>query len=162
MDSLHAMGFYVSAALSVTGGLVAAFVPTRAARGIALAVAGVGVGGIYVSLSAGVAGLVALICFAGCALLLARPDYRSMASAAGSRWRQLGALGAGGLLVMLAYSAFNGSFAKGVHADGPLASTAVARLLLAHDALATEAVGALVLIAMVGAAVAWRARDRSR
>jgi hypothetical protein len=162
MDSLHAMGFYVSAALSVTGGLVAAFVPGRGARGIALAVAGAGVGGIYLSLSAGIAGLVAFVCFAGCALLLARPDYRSVAPAVNSRWRQLGALGAGGLLIAIAYAAFNGSFVKGTSADSSLLSTAVGRLLLAHDALATEAVGALVLVALVGAAVAWRSRDRGR
>jgi hypothetical protein len=37
----------------------------------------------------------------------------------------------------------------------------VARLLFAHDALATDAVGALVLAALVGAAIAWR-RERPR
>jgi hypothetical protein len=33
---------------------------------------------------------------------------------------------------------------------------AVAKLLFAHDALATEAVGGLVLLSLVGAAAAWR------
>ena len=38
MDSLHAIGFYVSAALSVAGGLSVAFLADRSRRGLALAV----------------------------------------------------------------------------------------------------------------------------
>jgi hypothetical protein len=37
----------------------------------------------------------------------------------------------------------------------------VARLLFAHDALATEAVAGVLLVALVGAAIAWR-RERPR
>jgi len=44
---------------------------------------------------------------------------------------------------------------------GAFGSVSVARLLFAHDALATEAVGGLVLVALVGAAAAWR-RERPR
>ena len=78
MDSLHAIGFYVSAAVSLGGGLLVAFLPGRASRGLAVAIAGSGVVGLYASLSAGFAGVVALVSYAGCALLLAAPQYRVM------------------------------------------------------------------------------------
>lgn len=162
MDSLHAIGFYVSAALSVTGGLVLAFVRSRDRQGIALAIAGLGVGGIYFSLSAGYAGVVTVVCFAGCAVLLARHDYRALEQAAAGRWRQLGAIGAAGLFVALAYSAYRGRFVHGIMGGGAFDVGIVGNALLAHDALATEAVGALVLVALVGATVVWRSRDRSR
>jgi hypothetical protein len=38
----------------------------------------------------------------------------------------------------------------------------VGGFLLAHDAMATQAVAALVMVALVGATVAWRSRDRGR
>jgi NADH:ubiquinone oxidoreductase subunit 6 (subunit J) len=162
MDSLHAIGFYVSAALSVTGGLVVAFVRSRDRSALALAVSGLGVGGIYLSLSAGYAGLVAVVCFAGCALLVVRHDYRVLQAALNIRWRQLGAIGAAALLVALAYSAYRGRFAHGLFGGSDFDPGAVGKMLVAHDAMATEAVGALVLVALVGASVAWRSRDRGR
>ncbi len=135
MDSLHAIGFYVSAAL--------------------------GVAGIYASLSAGFAAIVVLVCYVGCALLVARPDYRTVELAAGGLWRQVGAVGAALLLVGLAYAAFRGRFAHATFYDGPFNTMTVARLLFAHDAPATDAVAGLVLAALVGAAIAWR-RERPR
>jgi NADH:ubiquinone oxidoreductase subunit 6 (subunit J) len=162
MDSLHAFGFYVSAALSVIGGLLVALLPDRARRAIALAVAGLGLAGLYASLSAGFAGLVALVCYAGCALLLARTDYRSVQLAVNDRLRQMGALGAGGLLVILAYSAFRGGFQTGSFSGGAVGTGAIGSLLFTQDALATEAVGALVLATLAGVAVAWRRRERER
>jgi NADH:ubiquinone oxidoreductase subunit 6 (subunit J) len=162
MDSLHAIGFYVSAAISVGGGLLVAFLPGRGSRGGALAIAGVGIAGIYISLSAGFAGLVALVCYAGCALLLAGPQYRVMETAVSGVWRQVGAVAAGGLFAVLAYAAWRGDFVHASYYSGAIGSASVGRLLFAHDALATEAVGALVLVALVGATVAWRARGRGR
>src|ERR1700730_3222494 len=102
MDSLHAMGFYVSAALSVAGGLSVAFLGNRSRRALALAIAGVGVAGMYTSLSAAFAGLIALVCFAGCAGLLAGPGYRILETTASVRWRQVGAVAAAGLFAALA------------------------------------------------------------
>lgn len=162
MDSLHAFGFYVSAALSVIGGLFVALLPDRARRAVALAVAGLGLAGLYASLSAGFAGVVALVCYAGCALLLARPDYRSVQPVVNDRWRQLGALGAAGLLAILAYSAFRGSFQPGKFSGDAFGTASIGSLLFTHDALATEAVGALVLVTLAGVAVAWRRRERER
>ncbi len=162
MDSLHAIGFYVSAAISVGGGLLVAFLPGRGWRGLALGVAGLGIAGLYAALSADFAGLVALISYAGCALLIAAPRYRIVDSPVGLVWRQAGAVGAAGLFAVLAYAAFRGDFVSATYRGGEFGTAAVGRLLFAHDALATEAVGALVLVALVGATAAWRMRDRGR
>ncbi|MFI5038329.1 MAG: hypothetical protein ACHQCG_00180 [Solirubrobacterales bacterium] len=163
MDSLHAIGFYVSAAISVGGGLAVAFLPGRGRRGAALAAAGLGTAGLYVSLSAGFAGLVALVCFAGCALLVAAPQYRVMETVVSGMWRQVGAVAAAGLFVVLAYAAWRGRFSHpSLFPLGALNTASVGRVLFAHDALATEAVGALILVALAGAAAAWRGRERGR
>jgi NADH:ubiquinone oxidoreductase subunit 6 (subunit J) len=162
MDALHAIGFYVSAAISVAGGLSVAFLPDRARRGMALGAVAIGVAGIYLSLSAGFAALVALACYGGCALLLAGPAYRIVEPPTGSIWRQLGAIAAAALLVALGYAAYFGAFHEASYFGGEFGSAAIGRRLFAHDALATEAVAALVLVALVGAAALWRAKDRSR
>ena len=161
MDSLHAIGFYVSAALAGAGGLFLAFTDSRQRRGVALGLVGLGVAGLDLALSAGFAAFVVLICYAGCALLAMRPDYRFLEQAASSLWRQAGAMGAALLLAVLAYAAFRGGFAHATFNGGPFGSVSVGRLLFAHDALATEAVGGLVLASLVGAAAAWR-RERPR
>ncbi len=161
MDSLHAIGFYVSAAVSLGGGLLVAFLPARGLRGAALGVAGLGMAGLCASLSADFAALVSLVCYAGCALLVAGPQHRAVDTTLAGAWRQLGAVAAGGLLGLLAYSAWRGDFAHAtVFRGGEIGAAAVGRLLFAHDALATEAVGALVLAALAGATVAWRVRER--
>ena len=162
MDSLHVIGFYVSAALSAAGGLCVAFLAVRTRRGLALAVSAVGIAGMYLSLSAGFAALVALVCFGACAFLLAGSSYRSIEQAVGGRWRQVGALAAAALLALLAYAAYRGHFAHATYFGGAFGSAAIGRRFFAHDALATEAIAALVLVALVGATVAWRTRDRSR
>jgi NADH:ubiquinone oxidoreductase subunit 6 (subunit J) len=162
MDSLHAIGFYVSAAISIGGGLLVAFLPGRGTRGVALGVSGLGIAGLYASLSADFAGLVALVCYAGGALLIAAPRYRIVDTPTGIVWRQAGAVGAAGLFAVLAYAAFRGDFVLATYKGGELGTAAIGRLLFAHDALATAAVGALVLVALVGATAAWRVRERGR
>lgn len=163
MDSLHAIGFYVSAAVSLGGGLLVAFLPGRALRGAALGVAGLGMAGLCASLSADFAALVSLACYAGCALLVAGPQYRGLDTPVGAGWRQVGAVAAGGLLALLAYSAWRGDFVHAtVFRGGEIGAAAAGHLLFAHDVLATEAVGALVMAALAGATVAWHMRERSR
>jgi NADH:ubiquinone oxidoreductase subunit 6 (subunit J) len=162
MDSLHTIGFYVSAGLSVTGALLVALLPGRGARGAALGLTGVGMAGIYLFLSAGFAAVAALVCYAGCAWLVAAPTYRGLEYAVRPVWRQVAALSAAGLLAALAYSAFRGDFVHTTFYGGWFNSAAVGRLLFAHDALATEAVGVLVAVALVGATAAWRGRGSSR
>jgi NADH-quinone oxidoreductase subunit J len=170
MDSLHAIGFYMSAGLSVAGGLAVAFLPGRGRRAVALTVAGVGVSGTYVSLSAGFAGVAALVSFAGCAVLLAGPQYRVIEPAVSGRWRQIAALASAALFAALAWSAFRGSFGGLWTGYAPLrpdqlggdgfGATQVGRQLFTHDALSADAVGALVLVALVGATAVWRGRER--
>ena len=160
MDTLHAIGFYVSAAVSLAGAVAVAFFPTRARRGLGLAVVGLGLAGLYISLSAGFVALVALVAYAVIALLVARPDYRQLPLLVTSDWRQAGAVGATILLAALAYSAYTGDFSRATFYGGPINSVAVGRLLLTHDALATEAMALVAVIALVGSAVLWRRERR--
>jgi NADH:ubiquinone oxidoreductase subunit 6 (subunit J) len=162
MDSLHAIGFYASSGISLAGGLGVALLNRRDQRGAALGVAGVGLAGLYLSLSAGFAAAVALLCYLGCAALLAGPQYRSVASVVPPLWRQVGAAGAALLLALLVYSAFRGGFASATFFGGAFGTAAIGRLLFAHDAMATEAVAALVFVALAGATAVWRLRERAR
>jgi hypothetical protein len=162
MDSLHAIGFYVSSGVLLLGGLATALLTGRDQRGLGLGAMALGLAGADLSLSAGFAAAVALVCYAGCAVLIAGPRYRAVEAVVTPVWRQLGALGAAALLALLAFSAFRGSFVHATFSGGTFDARAVARLLLAHDVLATEAVAALGLIAIAGAAAAWRGRDRAR
>ncbi len=162
MDSLHAIGFYVSSGVSLAGALGVALMRRRDHRGLALAVVGVGLAGLYLTLSAGFAAAVALLCYLGAAWLLAGRGYRAVMSASGPVWRQAGAVGAGGLLVLLAYSAFRGGFVNGAFRGGTFGTESIGRLFFGHDALATEAVALLVVGALAGATAAWRARERQR
>jgi len=162
MDSLHAIGFYVSSGVSVIGGLGVALLPGRELRGVSLAISGIGLAAVYVALGAGFAGAVALVCYLGCAVMVAGPRYRVMETVVGGPWRQVGAIGAGGLLAVLGFAAFRGSFAQGKPAGDGFALADIGRLLFAHDALATEAVAALVLVSVAGALAVWRGRERAR
>jgi len=160
MDTLHAIGFYVSAAVSLAGAVAVAFFPTRARRGLGLAVVGLGLAGLYISLSAGFVALVALVAYAVIALLVARPDYRQLPLLVTSDWRQAGAVGATILLAALVYAAYSGDFARATFFGGPINTIAVGRLLLTHDAVATEAMALVALIALVGSAAVWRRERR--
>jgi NADH:ubiquinone oxidoreductase subunit 6 (subunit J) len=162
MDSLHAIGFYVSSGVSLIGGLGVALLPARRLRGAAVAVAGIGIAGVYLSLGAGFAAVVVIVCYAACAALVAGPRYRSLEGVIAPWWRQLGAVAAGALLAVLGYSALRGGFAEAKTVSETFGASDVGRLLFARDAFATEAVAALVLVSLVGATAAWRARERAR
>src|SRR5258708_20890542 len=119
---------------------------------MALGVVGIGVAGAYLSLWAGFAALIALICYAGCALLIARPDYRTVEQAVGTVWRQLGAVAAAVLLAALAYAAYRGDFVHATFYGGVFGSNGLSRLMFAHGALAPEAVACLLLVPLARAA----------
>src|SRR2546421_2709235 len=108
MDSLHAIGFYVSSGVLLIGGLGVALLTGRELRGVALAVVGVGLGGLYVSLAAGFAAVVALICYLACGALVAGPRYRSVEAVVGPLWRQVGALGAAGVGFVVFFAPLRG------------------------------------------------------
>ena len=162
MDSLHAIGFYVSSGVSVIGGLGVALLPGRELRGISLAISGIGLALVYASLGAGFAAVVAVVCYLGCAVMVAGPRYRVMETVIGTPWRQVAGIGAGGLLAVLAFAAFRGNFVQAKPTGDGFAMADVGRLLFAHDALATEAVAVLVLVSLAGAFAVWRARERAR
>src|SRR3989442_11005172 len=86
MDSLHAICFYVSAALAGVGGLGLAFARRHQRRALGLGLGGLGTAGAYLSLSAGFAAVIALPCFAPFALLIAPAAYRSVEPATNSVW----------------------------------------------------------------------------
>jgi hypothetical protein len=161
MDSPHAIGFFVSSAIAIGGAVFVALLPGRELRSAALMASGVGVAGVDASLSAGFAAAVVLVSFAGCAVLLARPDYRAFTWTGGT-WRQLGGLGAALMFASLAYAAYRGAFAHVQFNGGALGTAAVGRLLLARDAFATEAIAILIVIALVVLTLLWRARERDR
>lgn len=162
MDSLHAIGFYVSSGVSLAGGLGVALLPGRGWRGVALAVSGVGLSGIYLSLSAGFVAAIALICYAACAYVVAAPAYRVLDPVIHPLWRQGGAVGAAALLAVLAFAAFRSDFVHSPFYGGTFNTAALGRLLFEHDALAVEAVAALALAAAAGGTAVWRLRDRVR
>jgi hypothetical protein len=162
MDSLHAIGFYVSGGVSLAGGLGVALLPSRDQRGVSLAVLGVGLAGIYLTLSAGLAAIVALVCYLACAAMFASRQYRHIETVVGATWRQVGAIAAGALLAILAYSAFRGDFVHASFYGGTFGAANLGRVFFAHDALATEALAAIVFAALAGAAAVWRARERGR
>ena len=163
MDSPHAIGFFASSAVALAGAIVVALIDGRELRSLALLVAGVGVAGVEASLSAGFAAVVTLVSFAGSALVLARPDYRAYAwPSRGGLWRQLGAIGAAVMLVLLGYASYRGSFAHVKFNGGDLGTAAVGRLLFAREALATEAVGTIAVVGLVVMTLLWRTRERER
>jgi hypothetical protein len=162
LDSLHAIGFYVSSGVSVAGALGATLLPGREVRGAFLAVLGLGLAGVYLTLSAGLAALIALVCYLGCAALFASPQYRPFEAVVGGTWRQVGGIAAAVLLAMLAYSAFRGDFVHASFYGGTFGAANLGRVFFAHDALAIEAVALVVFAALAGAGAAWFARERGR
>src|SRR2546427_5030395 len=158
MDSLHAIGFYVSAALAGAGGLFLAFTDSRQRRAVALGLVGLGVAGIDLALSAGFTALVVLICYAGCALLAMRPDHRFLEQAASGPWRQAGAVGAALLLAVFAYAAFRGNFPHATFYWGPFRSVAGGRPLFPPHA-AAGADGRGVVVSAPGGGGRGRGRD---
>src|SRR5260370_41886077 len=84
MDSLHAIGFYVSSGVALVGGLGVALLPSRGLRGAGIAVVGLGLAGIYLALSAGFAAAGGRGCFWGWALPFAVPPCRPAGGGGGA------------------------------------------------------------------------------
>src|SRR2546428_5048535 len=142
MGSLRAIGFYVSSGVLLIGGLGVALLPGRELRGAALAVVGVGLGGLYVSLAAGFAAVVALICYLACGALVAGPRYRSAEVVVGPLWRQVGALGAAGVSFLVFYPPFPGPLRPPEVFRGPFGGSGLRRPPLAPPPRAPPPAGA--------------------
>lgn len=151
MDALTSVLLYACAAAAVAGALVAAIAPA-ALRSIGLLLLAIGTAGVLAALSAGFAAVAFLVVGVASAWLLV-PGGASPAPAGGSQWA---GLVAAALFAVLAYAAFKGSFGHGIYPGGFFNSAAVGRLLLDRDALAGVAAGALLLVAVAGAAASWR------
>jgi hypothetical protein len=171
LDVVVTIIFYGCAIVAVVGALAAALVPAPSWRLFGLLGVAIGAAGLLLTLEAGFAALLALVCLSASAVLVggglrpARAD-RAAGSRVGPRRRglpgadlpaQLGAAGAVLLLVVLLVIALGGSFAAGA-SQGPFAAAEVGRALFGRDALATEAVGASLLVALAVSALAWSRR----
>lgn len=146
MDALHSLLFYVSAAIALAGALAASLLDGRR-QAYALAGFGLGLALLYADLSAGFAGLVALLCYVGvAALLLGAPALDLPERAPNWVWQLAGVLAAVAFAV-LAYAALRGRYAASGWYGGTFGAAAVGRLLIGHDALATVAATAALFVA---------------
>lgn len=156
MDLVLTIVFYLSAILAVAGALASVLLPTGPRRPLGLLAVAVGTAGVLVSLSAGFAALVALVCLGAAALLLGRdevhtPRPRGLPA-------QIGAVAAGLLVLVLVYVAVRGTFFAGRQGVDGFPLAAMGRVLFGRDALALEAVGAMLMVAVAFGAAALRRR----
>jgi NADH:ubiquinone oxidoreductase subunit 6 (subunit J) len=154
--------FYALGALALAGGLATALL-TGERRLAGMAALGLGLAGLYLDLSAGFAAVVALVCYAVIAALLLR-IARTSPSVEGTRGPAAQAAGplAGIVFLVLAYSAYKGSFVSGYQALGQVNAAGLGRLLFGRDALAVEAVVASLVVAAVAIGLAARTVRRIR
>jgi NADH:ubiquinone oxidoreductase subunit 6 (subunit J) len=159
LDLVLTIVFYIFAILAVGAAFAAALAPTASWRLVSLIGLAVGTAGVLVSFSAWFVALVALICLGASALLIGggeeRPPALRTLPPAGpwpSLGARLGGLAAGLLLVVLVLVAVAGSFATGGSGAGGLDASAVGRVLFSRDAMAVDAVGAALMVALAAAA----------
>lgn len=162
MDALTSILFYFCAAGAMAGALAAATVPGVAARGYGLLLFALGVAGLLAVLSAGFAALVCLVAFAACALLLGSRRGSLAVEPPARLIYHLGAAAAALLLAGLLYVGWRADFAVGSYPGGWFGSAAVGRLFFGRDALALEAIGAILLVGLAGAGQGFRAAGRRR
>lgn len=153
MDIILTLAFYFCAGLAVAGALAAA-IASGGRRSLGLLILALGTAGLLASLSAGFAALVALVCLGGSALLVGGlgEDGSGVPVVLGRRAlalsAQLGGLAAAFLFALLAYVAWQGDFAHGAYPGGSFGAAALGRRLFAHDALAADAAGALLMVGL--------------
>jgi len=158
LDVLTSVLFYALAALALIGGLGVAVLPTGSPRALSFLLLAAGAAGMYAALDAGFVAALALLVLVACGLLLAPLPARETSEPRGGPWQQVGALAAAGLFALLAYAAYRGGLFEGTYASGDFGifnAAAMGSLLLGRDALATEAAGALLLLALVGGGARW-------
>ena len=162
MDTLHSVLFYALATVTVGGALVTALAQARL-RALSLAVVAIGLAGLYTVLSAGFAGVIALLAYLGVAAL-AHGHRRWEAAAPGAVeetrgfLQQLAGPLAGLSFLVLAYLAWRTGFHPGYRVSGEINATALGRLLVNRDALALEALALALLVGAAGAGLAARVR----
>jgi hypothetical protein len=165
LDLVLTVVFSGCAILAVAGALAAGLAPVPSWRPLGLLAVAVGASGLLLSLSATLAAPTALVALGGIALMAAggepgpapRAAAPPRAAVAGlTAPVQVGVAGVVLLLAVLLVIAFGGQFAAGA-GGGSFASAG--RVLFARDALAAEAVGASLLVALAAGAAAWSRRS---
>lgn len=162
MDALTSILYYACAAVAVAGALAAAVLPGAAARGYGLLAFAIGTAGLLATLSAGFAAVCALVAFGACALLLGARTLPLTREPRPGLAVQLGGVTAALLLAALLYTGWRADFATGSYPGGAFGSAALGRLFFGRDAVAVEAVGGLLLVALVVAGSALRSVGRRR
>ena len=161
MDTLRSALFYFFAAVMIAGALLAALAPSRRLRAVGVGLTGVGLAALCADLSAGFTGLICLISYMTMASLLAgRATINGAREAVAGRVQHLGALAAALLFVALAYAAFRGAFHSAGYPGGEFGAAAVGRLLLGREALAVEALVALLSAGLITLLIRTRSRRR--
>ena len=167
MDLVLTIVFLGCAILAVAGAVAAALAPARSWRLLGLLGVAAGAAGLLLSLGSGLAAAVALVSLGGAAILVAGDDLAPVrAERVGGQLRasltgadravQLGLAGAVVLLAVLLVIAIGGAFASGPGGGSSVASAG--RALFGRDAIAVEAVGASLLVALSAGAAAWGRR----
>jgi hypothetical protein len=158
LDALTSVVFYALAGIALIGALGVALLPTGTPRALAFLLVAAGTAGSFATLAAGFAAVVALLVLVACGLLLAPLPAPGAIEARPGPAQQLGALACAALFAILAYAAYRSSLFQGTYVAGDFGSfnaAAMGRLLLARDALATLAAGALLLLALVTGGARW-------
>jgi NADH:ubiquinone oxidoreductase subunit 6 (subunit J) len=162
---LLTISFFICAAVSIGGALLAALTGSRARRVTGLFGVAIGTAAMLALLSAGFAALVELVAVGASALLIGLSRSPEHALLTRDRpqlaWpAQLAAAGCALLFALFVYAAWRGGVVAGSYPGGLFNSAAVARLLLDRDGLAGVALGGILLTALAGAAASWRVRRR--
>jgi len=158
LDVLTSVVFYALAAIALIGALGVALLPAGSLRALAFLLAAGGAAGLYAVLAAGFAAAVALVVLVAAGLLLAPLPAAGAVTVPARRAHQVGALACAALFAVLAYAAYRGGLFHGTYAAGDFGlfnAAAMGRLLFGRDALATEAAGALLLLALVTGGARW-------
>lgn len=156
MDLVLTIVFSLSAILAVAGALATALLPAGPRGLVGLLAVAVGTAGVLVSLSAGFAAVVALVSLGAAALVLGREQAAAAGAAVDQRTlpAQIGAVAAGLLVLILVYVALRSTFAAAPFNGDGFGIAALGRALFGRDAMAMEAVGAMLLVALAFGAAA--------
>ena len=165
MDLVLTIVFYAFAILAVVGVLAAALSATASWRLLGLIGVAVGTSGVLISFSAWLVALLALVCLGASALLVGGGrQLRGAEPAARAGLREAGpatpaGVTAAAVLVLLVVVAAGGSFEKAGSGSAGVAASVLGRAFFARDALAVEAVGAALMVALAAGALAWGRRS---
>jgi len=161
LDLVLTIVFYAFAILAVVGALTAALSAIASRRLLGLIGVAVGTAGVLLSFSAWLVAPLALACLGASALLVGGGGQdRGTASARPAGLGEAGPVTLAGvaatasLFVLLVAAAAGGSFQNAGSGSAGVAASALGRVFFARDALAVDAVGAAVMIALAVGALA--------